>query len=253
MEELLGYVDVFEVDFSTIPMESRYIGVIVEPRRHKMLELILRNFVYMMKGWSLLIYHSDDNREYVEKILGENHRARLVRMSEGNIDIDDYNRLLMSKEFYETVGGEKILVFQCDSFIRKRCIDRFMEYDYVGAPWAPNTISKDRYLEVEIDRVGVREKHKIVVGNGGISLRTPSVMMRILSLPYLEGWKKKVNEDIFFAIGMECVTDCKRCPMEVSMTFSVETIFYHDPFAWHKAYAYWSGPQWEILKSITPI
>lgn len=252
MEELKGYEDIFDVDFSTVPRDSKYVGVIVEPRCHEMLSLVLKNFSYMMQGWSITIYHSDNNKEFIEKILGENHGVRLIRFCEDNITISEYNKLLMSKEFYQTVGGEKMLIFQCDSFIRRRNIEEFLQYDYIGAPWAPNSFCEG-YLKLSVRVDKDVQVHDVIVGNGGLSLRTPSVMLEILDIVEIEDWKDKVNEDIFFAIGTYCLDHCKRCPPKIASTFSVETVYHHNPFGWHKAYNFWKGPQWEILKTIYPI
>jgi hypothetical protein len=251
MEELNKYIDVFNVDFSTIPLDSRYKGVIVEPREHPMLELVLKNFVFMMKGWSLVVYHSKENEQYLLSILGENHNVKTVCFTDSNIHIQDYNNLLMSKEFWSNVGGERVLVFQTDSFIRKRNIDKYLEYDYVGAPWAPNTIIDKGNLELSVSIGSVIENHTINVGNGGLSLRNPNVMLKIIDMKELEPWRH-MNEDIFFSVGIYCM-ECNRCPMDIARSFSVETIFHHDPFGWHKAYNYWNGSHWDILKSISPI
>ena len=46
--------------------------------------------------------------------------------------------LLTSVWFYEQINAtaNKILIFQTDSCLLKEGIDKFIDYDYIGAPWA---------------------------------------------------------------------------------------------------------------------
>lgn len=245
MEEMEVYDTLFSsVRFDNIPL-SHMEGVIVEPRRHKHLGLVLRNFRYMLPEWSLSIYHSRDNKEYIEEILGPSHNVRMICISDANISIEEYSLLLLCKEFWHNMRGEKILIFQTDSFIRKReGIYSFIGYDYVGAPW------RDDFLSIQIDRDGISQRHSLRVGNGGISLRTKRVMIQILELECMKEYLH-LPEDIFFSIGMLVLGDKVRaCPPEVAKHFSVETIYCHNPYVWHKAYYYWKGKEWNHLKTL---
>lgn len=243
MEEIEVYNDIFDVRFDNIPISSHLEGVIVEPRIHQHLSLVLRNFRYMLPEWSLTIYHSLSNKRYIEDILGVSHRVQMICFTDDNISIEEYSKLLMSKSFWNSLRGDKILVFQTDSFIRKRCISPYLGYDYIGAPWEKG------FSSIYIDRGNGPVIHDIEVGNGGLSLRTRKVMIDIIDLPYMERYRY-LPEDIFFSIGMLCMDGVRRCPVEVARSFSVERIYHPNPFAWHKAYAYWSVREWENLKHI---
>lgn len=85
-------------------------------------------------------------------------------------DILSYNRLLLSREFYERFSSyDYMLIFQTDALIIKDSLDMFLEkaYTYIGAPW----------LEADVP-----EKEGIYVGNGGFSLRNiPSFIKALKS------------------------------------------------------------------------
>lgn len=234
MEELLPYIDFFTVDFSNIPINSDKAGVIVEGRCHPMLELVLKNFVYMLPDWSLIIFHIDSNREYIDNILGPNHSVTTIQLDSQHFDVDSYNRLLKSEEFYHRIPANTILIFQCDSFIRRRDIHRFMRYSYVGAPWVP--------LMREVIHDDTR------VGNGGLSLRNKDTMLTLLNQPEFYGLREASNEDVFFSIGMNRL-QLNACPLDVATSFSVEQVYYPNPFGWHQVYR-WLPEHWDEFSTI---
>lgn len=233
MEQLLPYLHLFDVDFSAVP-KANYSGVIVESREHPMLELVLKNFVYMLPDWSLTIFHCCKNENFIINILGPNHTAKLVRLSSPDLDIQGYNELLTSEWFYDQIEADKILIFQCDAFIRKGNIKDFLRYDYVGAPW----------IGVSLEVAG--KKYTTQVGNGGLSLRDKETMLRIIRLPELQPHLGRVNEDVFFSIGTLLVS-CNRCSPGIAGSFSSETFFHPDSFGWHKGYFH---RDWDVLKTI---
>lgn len=116
-------------------------------------------------------------------------------------EIHDYNRLLGSVYFWELIPFDKVLIFQADSGLLRNGIEEFLEYDYVGAPFQ-------------------FQDHG---GNGGLSLRTKSVMLEVIKqFPYdvsVHG-----NEDVYFSNHVEKVGG-KLAPREVCEKFSVESIF----------------------------
>lgn len=241
MDELRVYDHIFRPDFRDIPRHADYTGIIVEPREHEHLDIVLRNFAYMMPNWSLTIFHSQDNEEFVKSILGSNHQVNMVKFTEGNITIDDYNELLMSPSLYNATLAKKIIVFQCDSFIRKKTLDpKFLSYDWVGAPCGSAMNVNGNVIQPY---------------NGGLSLRSKESMLSIIKDN--GGLKQQLagmggvmgNEDIFFSIGAS-LSGCKIAPIDDAISFSVESIYHHDSFGWHKAYKFIQPSLWSALKSI---
>jgi hypothetical protein len=121
--------------------------------------------------------------------------VKLFAQTRGVNSIEDYNRLLTSLSFWESISTEKVLIIQHDSEILRTGIEEFYSYDYVGAPW-------------------VFQEHG---GNGGFSLRSVSAMIDTIKK---HDWKGE-NEDIFFSNNLEG----RLAPRGVCSRFSCEEIF----------------------------
>ena len=172
-----------------------YNAVIIEPRRHRALGFVLHNVLTNLpEEWSVLIFHGSNNKEFILTLMDtilSSFKTRILPLL--NLEIDnltkkDYNSLLTSANFYKMIPTETFLIFQTDSMIlgkNKGLLELFLQYDYVGAPWDLNVVinSDKRYCG------------KIMIGNGGFSLRRKSKMMEAcikhahMIIP--------VNEDIF--------------------------------------------------------
>ena len=107
-----------------------------------------------------------------------------------------------------------MLIFQTDTILRKDTVDDFLQYDYVGAPWAQPDLRWFGCLEV---------------GNGGLSLRRVDAMLEIVTrFPSRGG-----NEDGYFSLM--CLKHGYKVPsISEAQKFAVETIFYEDPCGLHK-------------------
>ena len=195
----------------------KYTAVIIEPRKHKALQFVLENFVENLSNqWDIIIFHGNNNLDYITNIINSStilsnnmNRIKLINLNVDNLSIRNYNDLLVSKEFYDDIPTEVFLIFQTDTLIcknNKDLINRYIEYDYIGAPW------KDK-----------------VIGNGGLSLRRKSKMLEII-----ENCKySNQPEDIYFS---------KACPeiyrnqpsFEDAKEFSVETVYNDISFGVHK-------------------
>jgi hypothetical protein len=115
--------------------------------------------------------------------------------------------------------------------VRRGIEERFMDYAYVGAPWAD--IPANAALKLEVPTL---------VGNGGFSLRNVAEMRRIANTFAKEGRRlfnarlQPVPEDVFFA---SAVTNS--CPTDIAEGFAMEmrvppaTV---SPIGFHKPWAY---------------
>jgi hypothetical protein len=190
-------------------------AVIVEPRRHAALEFLLRNLTENLDDtWSIRLFHGTLNKDYLEDILTRlpplaRQRITLQSLERSVLPWEEYNRMMMTREFYEKIPTEIFLIVQTDSMIcpdQKHLLTKFLDYDLVGAPW----------------NVGG-------VGNGGFTLRRKSKILEILD----KCPPRKINEDGFFAQG--CAAAKARSPTaEEAKEFSVETIYAPQSFGVHK-------------------
>jgi len=203
--------------------QSLYTAIIVEPRQHKALSFVLKNFLDNLSNeWNIIIFHGNLNIEFIKNII-ENElsnykeRLKLINLHVDNLTRDEYSRLFIrNRLFYDYIPTETFLVFQTDSMIfpkNKHLLNNFLKYDYVGAPW-PH-IPKNNQL----------------VGNGGLSLRKKSKMLEIMELDTNVA-NYDLSEDVFFACT-DVVNLYKPSPSE-AMHFSIENIFCDSAFGGHQ-------------------
>ena len=197
-----------------------YTAIIIEPRKHKALSFVLDNFLSNLSNdWSIIVFHSNNNIDYLNDIINNNlshfkSRLSLINLNIDNLTVDEYSDLLKyNKDLYNHIPTEIFLVFQTDTIIfemNKSLINHFLKYDYVGAPWQHP-----------------HNNHQLV-GNGGLSLRRKSKMIEIME----KQGKNDFPEDIYFS----CFTDVNlyKPSFEKAKLFSVETVYSSISFGCHK-------------------
>ncbi|NCV18990.1 MAG: hypothetical protein EBW42_09525 [Rhodobacterales bacterium] len=89
---------------------------------------------------------------------------QIIKLDVENLTQNQYSKLLTTKEFWKNLNGEKILIYQEDSFLFKKNINDFLSFDFIGAPFPKNVNDTPN-----------------LVGNGGFSLRTKSKMLEVIS------------------------------------------------------------------------
>jgi hypothetical protein len=190
-------------------------AVIVDTRRLSLYQVITEHLFYLPKYTKLYIFSSEDNRHLQEMLNCEFHVVEIN-------DIKGYNKLLKSKNFWNKIKEENILIFQEDSRLLREGIEDFYEYDYVGAAW-------DFYP---------------FVGNGGLSFRHKSAMLKVLEVC---NPKNDINEDVYFAWGCN-VLKLNLAPVHVANKFSCETQFNLGTLGYHAIEKYLSLEQVNEIK-----
>lgn len=134
----------------------------------------------------------------------------------------DYNLLLTSIEFWESLPFDKVLIFQHDSALLRTGIEKFMEWDYVGAPW----------------------KFQMHGGNGGLSIRSVKAMIETLKQNSYSIFQHG-NEDVFFSNKLVG----KLAPRCVCSKFACETIFELGTVGYHAIEKYMTPIQVKDIKN----
>jgi hypothetical protein len=225
-----------------ITTNTKYTALIVEPREHKALEFVLTNFMQNLnEDWGFIIFHSITNKKFVENIMNNSlakykNKTKLINLNvdNDNFTMKHYSTMFYHKNFYEYIPTETFLVFQTDSMIlseNKDKIYNFLKYDYVGAPWK------------ETD--GLLIDKSTYVGNGGLSLRKKSKMLKMLKYKKMAIEKKKnyygkyIAEDRFFNgynDNIRKIINFKLPTLEEALFFSMEGIYSSSPFGIHKCW-----------------
>lgn len=146
-----------------IPLDSDKAIVIVERRCHPNFEFCLKNAVYFARGFSVHIFCSQSNLEYIKYICRaqkENIHIHILFDSIGTPEQGkyEYNELLKQKEFWNILNEEIILTIETDSYLLDFIPESIYKYDYVSSkwPWLPTD-----------------------PGGGGLSLRKRSKILQI--------------------------------------------------------------------------
>jgi 3,5-epimerase/4-reductase len=199
------------------PEVSKYAAVIIEPRKHAALEFIINSTMYFLRDqFSLYIMHGTENEEFVKQLVQKNKwkNVQLKSCHSANLTAYEYNNLLMSKNFWDTfpAAAEKVLIFQTDVLIRKFGIEKFLEYDYIGAVWGWDPT---------------------FFGNGGLSLRDiPKSRYIIEKYPQMEG-----NEDVHFSKRMRDI-QAHLPSLDIAKEFAIEQLWHENAWGSHAFYNY---------------
>ena len=173
------------------------VAVIVEPREENLVK-ILNHFMKVMPPYThFQVYHGTKNADIIYNNF-KNHiqsnKISVWNMGVDNLSIQGYSALLTSKSFWNSVQGERTLVFQTDAITcgkSKFKIQDFVEYDFVGAPLS-TTISI--LINIFFMGKGYVTGHSRFY-NGGLSYRTKSKMLDVIKK---YPWDQLCPEDIWF-------------------------------------------------------
>lgn len=206
------------------------------------LEFIIKNTIIKLPNWKHSIVCGNINYEFIKNIatsisqyMKTSNAINIIKLDINNLSTSEYSRLLLTKEFWNNFKGEKLLLYQEDTYLfHSNNIERFLEYDYVGAPWH---IHQDDNING--------------VGNGGFSLRSKSKMIECISrvdpnkdlklgnstLNYMRATNNDfIPEDVFFSKSMLDFNIGKVATRNIAIQFSQETQSYSNPIGGHN---YW--------------
>lgn len=194
---------------------SQLSAVIVETRPLTNLKQVIEDHLKFLPEYTKLYVFGSDN---VDLLLSQADFKYEFFDIGRTLTIEQYNILLTTADFWNSIEGENVLIFQHDSEILRTGIEEFYNYEYLGAPW----------------------KFSSHGGNGGLSFRKKSKMLRTINTcpPYN---KSKGNEDVWFSNNMYETKSyyAKKACKE----FSCETIFELGTFGCHSIHKYLTPDQ----------
>lgn len=227
------YIDyIRELELESVSQNNLYEAVLVEYRCLPHLEFLIRNCIHKLgTEWSQTIICGNLNFDYIINIVKNiNRNIKIIKTQYDNLTPLEYSNMLLTREFWDLIVGEKILIYQEDTCIFKNNINDFLEWDFIGAPF---------------DEINNHQ-------NGGLSLRTKSAMIDIIENAYPldiincshgKLWMNIKNhdnlpEDIFFTQHMKINNKWKLAPLEIAYMFSCENKYNFDSFGMH---CFWLG------------
>lgn len=161
-----------------IKLNQKKETIFIEFRLLPHTSFIIKNTILKLgHEWSHSIVCGNNNYQFYQTLkesLGLD--IRIINMNITNCSREDYSIMLMKSEFWRQFNGEYLIIYQEDSLIFKKFDDKFLKYDYIGAPWVNRN-----------------------VGNGGFSFRNKNIMIKICELffdpkmKYMEENVRKLN------------------------------------------------------------
>ena len=221
------------IEIPTIPKKSIFEAVLIEFNIFPHLEFLIRNSIIKLGDkWCHTVICGNNNYKFIQNMC-ENISSNItvIKLDIDTMNINDYNLFLTSLNFWDMIKGEKILIYQEDSIIFNKNIEEFIHYDYVGSPF----LKTDNHTPNS-------------VGSGKFSLRTKSIMVKILnnisphSTPFNKStleYMKNNNltyppEDIYYSKNIQELGIGTIADYETANNFSSEYFFNPESFGGHR-------------------
>jgi len=173
------------------------VAAIVEPREDNLAN-ILAHFIKVMPEYThFQVYHGTKNSHVLYdnfKAYIQSGKISLWNLGVDNLSIQGYSALLTSKEFWNSIQSERVLIFQTDAITCGQSmfrIEDFIDYDFVGAPLSRSIVMLINMLFMG---KGYVTGHSLFY-NGGLSYRTKSKMLAVIDK---YPWDQMCPEDIWF-------------------------------------------------------
>jgi hypothetical protein len=223
-EENYKYLELFDIS-PNIQKTHTLNAVFVETRKLKNIGFVILNTILKLQDkCCYTIVCGNKNVDYINQLNFKlNGILNIINLGVDDLSVNEYNHLFKKKEFWNSLKGDKILIYQEDSCIFKDNIEDFIFFDFIGAPW------QDKQKENPLN-----------VGNGGFSLRSKETMLRVIDLnPSMESLHlsktvknivKKFNfdtipEDVYFSNAI-IYNDLGHIPdKNIAIKFSQESVF----------------------------
>lgn len=149
-------------------------AILIETRKLEHLPFIIKNAIYNLgSNVSFTIICGNQNFDFIKNIKEEIQRdIKIINLGKNSLTREEYSLMLMDYNFWVQFYGEKLLIYQEDSIIFKKLDQKYLSYDYIGAPFEN------------------RE-----VGNGGLSLRSKKLMIDIC-FKFFDKYYSKMKNNI---------------------------------------------------------
>jgi len=209
-------------------------ALIVEPRNLDHVPLIIKQYNTVLGDkWKIVFYCGKNLKSYWEKLLDLDIEIRELDVY--NLTFNEYNDLLKTKDLWDSLYGEFVLVFQSDSWIHYDSIYNIDYYVNKSKSYIGGNMS---YPWFELQRENINPEYRNF--NGGLSLRKKIDMLKIINTyPPQKTVNNSTNlltdaEDVYFVIGSYKL-GLSVGDDEESCHFAVHTVYKSNWFGIHNS------------------
>ncbi|KAL7746987.1 hypothetical protein RI367_007699 [Sorochytrium milnesiophthora] len=200
------------------------LAMIIETRPQPQLLPVILYFMSVLRDdWPFLVYHTAANAHLLRTPAAQHHirsgklQVQLLPPNVRYSNYDEVSAFLTNKALWEGFAAENILFFQADAILCANSdadIEDYLHFDWIGAPW-PDW----------------HEDSQTRGGNGGLSLRRRSRMLRVLEKFQ---WTPGVAEDVFYSKALASFSDANLPTHAQSAKFSHQMVPSDRPIGIHK-------------------
>lgn len=228
---LVAIIIIWSVYYFTSSTKKRKAMIIVEPREHKNLAPVIKNFNKVMPPeWDMYVFHGKSTGQFALNAsvgVEEKRRLFLVPLHVDNLTADTYNELFKDPTFWNQIDAETIFVFQTDAALcanSPRNIEEFTKYDYIGCSVDNTRFGKNVFWNND-------KETTYFYGVGGLSLRSKSFTLKCIADK--ADIDKYYPEDVFYS---NCVAMSPNKPENavVMSRFCSQNRYMDDSFGVHK-------------------
>jgi len=208
-------------------------GLIIEPRKIDYTPILIKDYQNKLKNYNIkyVFYCGKGLKEYYTNELSN---IEIRELSTNNLNSCQYSDLLKTKELWETLYGQFVLIFQLDTYIIEKppyTLQYFIDknYSYIGGNM--------KYIWDELKRENIfLEAYNF---NGGLSLRKREDMIKIINNYTPQEtilYSKCINtdlEDVYFTLGAFKLNLNMSTTIDTSC-FALHTKYYEKFFGIHK-------------------
>lgn len=203
-------------------MENNLAAVIVETRPLANLQKVIEDHLRFLPEHTKLYVFGGD---HVDILLSQaDFHYEFIDIGH-NMSEQQYNKLTTHTDFWQIINEENILIFQHDSELLRPWDDDFFNYEYLGAPW----------------------KFQSNGGNGGLSFRRKSEMIKAIEKCGPYNYERHGNEDVFFSNAL--YQTHSHYNKEACKRFSCEAIFQLGTFGCHAIDKYLTPQECEQIRN----
>lgn len=224
----MRWLDAGGFTFDYDPRRERT-AVIVEPRPHPMLRVVVANVMsFLGDAWNLHVFTAESNKEWLRTTLAP-YKYTVNYLNLDNLTRDQYSALLMTPEFWEVLPTEHLLIFQTDVVVFRPWNPAFELYDYIGANYYhPDHVCPGGVGGIQ-GGLSYRKKSAMVACLRAISAADVVQYRAARGLPALP---VPMVEDIYFTHACAMLEKSLPAPA-LRPFFAIEAVYYPTPFGFH--------------------
>ena len=95
--------------------------VILDTRLSLSLILVIKNAIYKMPNFNLMIISTQEVINFLEDIFGK--ISNKIILNKNKIDLKEYSKILLDQNVWKKINEERVLIFQTDTVILRNIKD----------------------------------------------------------------------------------------------------------------------------------